>query len=70
MTSRLTYMYSLKPKVDSGYLKIVVWCPELRKWTTNWFYCKRARKRDAPQGAVPCVFEIMSQGRERIVLTQ
>ena len=31
---------------------------------------KRARKRDAPQGAVPCVFEIRLQGRETISLAQ
>ena len=31
-----------------------------------WKYDKRARKRDAPQGAVPCVFEIRSQGRKGI----
>ena len=29
-------------------------------------YSVRARKRDAPQGAVPCVFEISSQGKEGI----
>ena len=29
------------------------------------FISQRARKRDAPQGAVPCVFEFRSQGKGR-----
>ena len=34
------------------------------------FMKQRARKRDAPQGAVPCVFEITLQGIETISLAQ
>ena len=36
------------------------------KMRVSFLNIKRARKRDAPQGAVPCVFEISSQGREGI----
>ena len=46
-------------------------CRLPRKCCEGFNLCKeRARKRDAPQGAVPCVFEIALQRRETISLAQ